>query len=115
MGRLAPVRRLVGQGIPFVYMPVGGQARPIADPARLRHLKLLVSTHAEADLPADAVAALGIRRDALDAAGVASATWNRLGGSAKVDAEVAPKSPHVFFTLPGCSLRGVLDLRLAQN
>jgi hypothetical protein len=182
---LALVRRLAGQGIPFVYVPVGGQARHVADPARLRHLKLLVSTHADGDLPAGVVAALdkagvprltaatlkgadlaplrpfvlapgaealrllpradparpgvlmlhvvdtrrgapgaddetcrtrlGIRRDALGAAGVAAAIWHRLGDSAKVEAEATPDSPHVFFTLTGCSLWGVLELGLRPH
>jgi hypothetical protein len=182
---LALVRRLAGQSIPFVYVPVGGQARHVADPARLRHLKLLVSTHADADLPAGVVAALdqsgvprrtaaaltgadlaplrpfvlapgaealrllpradparpgalmlhvvdtrrgapgaddescrtrlGIRKDALDAGGVASATWNRLGGTRPVQVDSNPSSAHVFFTLEGCSLWGVLEVRPGQR
>jgi hypothetical protein len=68
-GQAGPLRnlaqRLVAQQVPFAFVPVGGDANYRADPARLRHFALLVTTNADADYPPDALQALaasGVQR-----------------------------------------------------
>ena len=68
-GQAGPLRnlaqRLVAQQVPFAFVPVGGDANYRADPARLRHFALLVTTNPDADYPPDALQALaasGVQR-----------------------------------------------------
>jgi hypothetical protein len=42
-------RRLVAQQVPFAFVPVGGRDGYRVAPARLRHLRLLITTNPEAD------------------------------------------------------------------
>lgn len=66
----ALVRKLVGQQIPFAFVPVGGEQRLQADARRLASLRLLVTTNPDADYPAAARQALaqsGVARVAVTA------------------------------------------------
>jgi len=51
-------QRLVEQQVPFAFVPVGGTANYRADPARLRYLRLLITTNADTDYRAEDLKAL---------------------------------------------------------
>jgi hypothetical protein len=90
-GLAGPLRslaqRLVAQQVPFAFVPVGGDANYRPDPARLRHLTLLVTTNADADYPPGAL-------QALTASGVP-----RLSSTALTAEKIAELQP--FLAAPG--------------
>ena len=51
-------QRFVARQVPFAFVPVGGSAGYRADPARLRHLRLLVTTNPDSDYSPSEIKAL---------------------------------------------------------
>lgn len=101
---------------PFYAGPGSEQLRVFAravpgDPTRLV-LHLVDASRATATADAECKRRVGISKDLLDPAKVVSARWVALDGTADLKPDTASRG--TFFTIKGCPLWGVVDVRLRR-
>lgn len=103
---------------PFYAGPGSEQLRVFAravpgDPTRLvLHLVDASRATAATDTDTECKRRVGISKNLLDPAKVVSARWVALDGTADLKPDAATRG--TFFTIKGCPLWGVVDLRLRR-